>query len=348
MHITEIDKNFKVPKLVERPGLVWKDAEDMPFRIYGIFREGDLFRRLPEKVAAVVNPGVHRLHANASGGRVRFCTDSPYIAIHAELDSVCKVDHFAFTGTIGFDLITGKRHLGTFRPSKDVEHAFEAVVDFAEPGIRTYTIHFPLYSNVRKLYIGLYDGSSLYAAPDYTLESPVVYYGSSITQGGCASRPGNSYPNLLSAFLDCNHINLGFAGNAKGEESIAEYIASLDMSAFVYDYDHNASIATLQNTHMRMFQTIRRAHPRLPILMLSRPKYYISNDEINRQQIIKETYQTARNAGDENVYFISGQDLLVSLARDTGLVDGTHPNDIGFLSMAHVLEPALKQMLHLD
>lgn len=348
MHITEIDKNFKVPKLVERPGLVWKDAEDTPFRIYGIFREGELFRRLPEKVAETVSPGVLSLHANTSGGRVRFCTDSPYIAIHAELDNVCKADHFAFTGSIGFDLITGKRHLGTFRPSMEVEHAFESVIDISDPCNRTYTIHFPLYSNVRKLYIGLREGASLYAAPEYTLEKPVVYYGSSITQGGCASRPGNSYQNLLSAFLDCNHINLGFSGSAMGEESIAEYIATLDMSAFVYDYDHNASTAKLQNTHMKMFQIIRKAHPKLPILMLSRPKYYINEDEIKRQQIIKETYQSARNAGDENVYFISGQDLLVSSARDIGLVDGGHPNDIGFLSIAHVLEPVLKHMLHLD
>ncbi len=348
MDISKIDKNMLVPSSVERSGLIWKDAEEVPFRIYGIYREGEYLRRIPEEVAKQVNEGVVALHANTAGGRVRFCTDSPYIAIHAEMDNLGKFDHFAFTGSLGFDLFAGKQYLGTYRTSVDVENGFEGVIDIVDPKEQTYTIHFPSYSNVKKLYIGLLEGCHLQAAADYTLEKPVVYYGSSITQGGCASRPSNAYPNIISLHLDCNHINLGFSGSARGEDAITEYIAALDMSALVYDYDHNApTVEHLQKTHSRMFNAIRKAQPNLPILMFTRPKYYITQEEQARQDVVRATYEAAVAAGDRNVYMILGTELLIPMARNTGLVDNCHPNDMGFVSMAHVIEPVLRKILHL-
>lgn len=348
MENNKFDNSALVPNTVERPNLVWKDVEESPFRIYGIFREGKYLRRMPGDVATQVSEGVVGLHTNTAGGRVRFCTNSPYIAIHAEMDELGKMDHFPFTGSLGFDLFAGTQYINTYRTSIDVENGFEAVVDIEIPVEQLYTIHFPLYSNVKKLYIGLQEGCTLTAAPDYMLEKPVVYYGSSITQGGCASRPSNAYQNILSLHLDCNHINLGFSGNAKGEDAMAEYISQLDMSAFVYDYDHNApTVEHLQQTHNRMFQTIRKANPDLPVLMLTRPKYFITEEEQQRQDVVRATYEAAVAAGDKNVYMIPGTDLLIPMARNTGLVDNCHPNDMGFASMALVIEPVLRKILHL-
>ena len=120
------------------------------------------------------------------------------------------------------------------------------------------------------------------------------------------------------------------------------------MSAFVYDYDYNApSTEHLQKTHNAMFRIIRKAQPDLPILMLSRPKYFITAEEQVRQNIIRATYEAAQEAGDKNVYYIPGTELLISMARNTGLVDNCHPNDMGFVSMAHVIEPVLRKILHL-
>jgi len=345
MDISKIDKNFAVPTGIQREGLVFHDAESAPFKIYGVYRDGEKFRRLPESVAQATNEGVWRLHANTAGGRVRFVTDSPYIAISARMGDVGKMPHFPFTGSIGFDLYSGKRYFRTFVPPVDVTDHFEGIRD-VEPGLREYTINFPLYSEVKKLYIGLQEGCRLEAAPEYAVADPVVYYGSSITQGGCASRPGCAYQSIITRTLDCDHINLGFSGNAKGEEAIANYIAGLKMSAFVYDYDHNAPTPEhLAATHERMFQTIRAAQPELPIVMLTRPKYYLEAQEKERLEIVRRTYENALAAGDKNVYFIPGTELLLDLVREEALVDNCHPADGGFISMAHVISQTLRKVL---
>ena len=345
MDISKIDKNFALPTKIQREGLVFHDAESAPFRIYGVYRDGEKFRRLPEAVAQATNEGVWRLHANTAGGRVRFVTDSPFIAISAEMGSVGKMPHFAFTGSIGFDLYSGKRYFRSFIPPVDVADHFEDIRD-VDGTLREYTINFPLYSEVKKLYIGLQEGCRLETAPEYAITDPVVYYGSSITQGGCASRPGCAYQSIITRALDCDHINLGFSGNAKGEEAIAEYIAGLKMSAFVYDYDHNApNPAHLAATHERMFRIIRNAQPELPILMLTRPKYYLEETEKERLEIVRRTYENALAAGDKNVYFIPGPELLMDLVREEALVDNCHPADGGFISMAYVIGEKLKEIL---
>lgn len=345
MDITRIDKNFAVETKIQREGLVFFDAESAPFRIYGIYRDGEKFRRLPEAVAQACNPGVLALHANTAGGRVRFVTDSPFIAISAQMGTVGKMPHFPFTGSIGFDLYSGKQYIQTFVPPMEVEDHFEGLRE-TDGTLREYTVNFPLYSEVKKLYIGLQEGCRLEAAPEYSISDPVVYYGSSITQGGCASRPGCAYQSIITRNLNCDHINLGFSGSAKGEETIAEYISGLKMSVFVYDYDHNAPTPEhLAATHEKMFQTIRAAQPELPILMLTRPKYHLNEDDRQRLEIVRRTYENALAAGDKNVYFIPGTQLLLELVREEALVDNCHPADGGFISMAYVIGEKLKQLL---
>jgi hypothetical protein len=289
---------------------------------------------------------VHHLHANTAGGRVRFVTDSPYIAISAKFGSVGRMNHFPLTGSAGFDLYTGTHYLNTYRPPMDLADSFESVIDINDGVEREYTINFPLYSDVLSLYIGLKDGCTLKAAPKYSIEKPVVFYGSSITQGGCASRPGNSYQSILSREFDFDYLNLGFSGNAKAEDVISDYIAGLDMSFFVYDYDHNApTVEHLADTHEKMFRKIRAAHPDLPILMLTRPKYYLTKPEERRLEIVRHTYENALAAGDENVYFIPCPDLLIELVRESALVDNCHPGDSGFVSMAYVIGKKMKEII---
>ncbi|MBQ8894287.1 MAG: hypothetical protein IJ043_07755 [Clostridia bacterium] len=346
MDITKIDRNFEVETKIERDGLTFYDVEDAPFTICGVQYIDGKYRRLPEAVAKATSDGVHHLHTHTAGGRVRFVTDSPYIAISAQMENLGKMAHFPFTASIGFDLYTGKHYLKTYVPPLNVTDGFEGIVDIPDPCEREYTINFPLYSGVNRLYVGIKVGSVLKAAPAYDLDLPIVYYGSSITQGGCASRPGNAYQSIIGRELNCDHINLGFSGNAKGEEAITDYIAGLDMAAFVYDYDHNAPNPDhLQATHEKMFRKIRAAHPDLPILMLTRPKYYLTSDEIKRLTIVRQTYEKALAAGDKNVYFIPGPDLLIDLVRETALVDNCHPNDSGFVSMAYVIGEKLKEIL---
>lgn len=345
MKISEIDKNFKVETKLNKSDIVFYDVKSEPFSLYGVFYENEKFRRLPEGVAKSVSDGVYWLHANTAGGRVKFKTSSKYIAIHTKMPYVGKMPHFALTGSCGFDLYIDEKYKASFVPPFDLTDGYEGIIELGSKKMREITINFPLYSDVSEIYIGLSKDAKVEKSQGYLTKKPIVYYGSSITQGGCASRPGNAYEAIVSQRLNVDHINLGFSGNAKAEREISDYICSLDMSAFVYDYDHNApTLEHLELTHERMFKEIRKAKPTLPIIMMSRPKYNLNKDEKKRLEIIKRTYENAKNSGDNNVYFISGKTLM-KLCHDEGTVDSCHPNDLGFFSMASALIKLLKEII---
>ena len=276
-------------------------------------------------------------------------TDSPFVAIHAVMEGIPHYCHMSMIGSTGMDLYAGEKgaekYRGSFIPPYDMEGGYESIVHIPDQQERIITINFPLYSSLTKLYIGLENGSSLKKAPDYTYKVPIVTYGSSITQGACASRPGNCYQHFLTRELDCDHWNLGFAGGARAEEAIVEWIKHLTMSVFLYDYDHNAPSAEyLAATHEKMFRAIRQAQPDLPIIIMPRPVYDLNDEERERLEIIRRTYENAKDVGDQHVYFIHGSTLMADI-RDNGTVDTCHPNDSGFASMARAIAPVLKKIL---
>ena len=346
-NVTDVDSNFKIQTSIDKVDIKFYDVNNEPFKIYGVFFADGKFRRMPQSVAEGVNDGVKLLHSHTAGGRVRFRTDSPYVAISVRIPDAFKGSHFALTGSSGFDLYEGEpeqRYVKTILPPYDFTDGYEGIFELGEKSMRTLTLNLPLYSDVSKLYIGLSESADVSESAPYIKEKPVVFYGSSITQGGCASRPGNSYQSIISRRFDCNYINLGFSGSAKGEDWIAEYIKELDMSVFIYDYDYNApSCARLEMSHERMFKIIREANPTLPIVIMSRPKYYLTEDEKRRLDIIKATYDNALKGGDKNVYLLDGP-ALMALAEDNGTVDGIHPNDLGVASMAKALGDLLEKI----
>lgn len=347
MNISQIDRNFAVQTSLDIDNIKFYNAQQAPFSLYGVFYDNGKYRRLPEHIAKTVNEGVHRLHAHTAGGRIKFITDSPFIAIQATMPAITKSPHFALTGSAGFDLYVGRKgeYFGSFRPPFDISDGYESVIRFPDSAEREITINFPLYSEVSELYIGLAEDASLKKAPGYKHKKPIVFYGSSITQGGCASRPGNCYENIVARALQTDYINLGFSGSAMGEDEIAEYIKGLDMSVFVYDYEHNApTLQHLEDTHQRMFQTIRKHNPELPIVILSRPQYKLNNAGKQRLTVIRKTYTDAITAGDKNTYLLDGP-ALMKYAKNDGTVDGCHPNDLGFHSMAKALIRQLKPLI---
>lgn len=339
--ITEIDKNFKLQTGIDKKDIRFINALSEPIKLYGVFYENGAFRRMPESVAKSVSDGVTCLHTNCAGGRVRFKTDSPYVAVVCKMGAIGRMPHFALTGSAGFDLYEkesdGEIYVASFIPNFVGENGFERVVELGEKRLRDLTVNFPLYSDVKELYIGISEDSFLESPNEYKTEKPVVFYGSSITQGGCASRPGNSYQAVLSRRFDFDYINLGFSGNAKAEDEMAEYISGLDMSLFVFDYDHNApSLDHLARTHEKMFLKIRESHPDMPIIIMPRPKFRPTEEEKQRHKIVEATYNNAVAKGDKNVYFISGFELM-NMAKNDGTVDNCHPNDLGFASMAKAI-----------
>lgn len=361
--IQEIDKNF-VPAAGTPDDVEYLDIFQPPFVIDGLYQpcQTGKFCRLPQELLPLSNEGVQNLAWHTSGGRLRFATDSPYLAIAVQLNGVVHMMHMPRTGNSGFDLYTGPRgaHAGdqrfvrAFFPSEPVKESgacYDGCHTFAggEAIPREVTLNFPLYNGFQKLLIGLKKGASVWAPAPYSVEKPVLFYGSSITQGGCASRPGNNYVNHLSRWLDCNFICLGFSGSARGEESMARHIASLDLSAFVMDYDHNApDAAYLERTHYPFYQAIREAQPQLPILMVSKPDFDNGREQnARRRDIVLESYLRGREAGDGRLWFVDGESLFLSRDRDACTVDGCHPNDLGFYRMAQTIYPKLKAALGL-
>jgi len=344
--LESIDINLKISTDIEKSDICFYSVLQAPFRLHGIYYNGGKFRRIPEEIAKTVNPGVHYLHGNTSGGRVRFKTNSKYIAISTMLANVGKMDHFALTGSAGFDLFVDNHFVTSFRPPFEIEDSYQSIFEFADNSMREILINFPLYSDVCQLHIGLQKDADVEASTPYSTEKPVVFYGSSITQGGCASRPGNSYPAILSRWFDFDFINLGFSGNAKGEQEMAKYIARLDMTLFVLDYDHNApDLEHLKNTHYAFYQTIRSAHPDLPILMMSSiSQPHIQDHYFERRDAIHNSFLKAKETGDENVYFWDGSKEFAPYAN-YGTVEGCHPNDCGFYGMAVSLSPLFKDII---
>ncbi len=340
----EIDKNFQIEKKVLRNDLVYYDAT--AFDVYGVQYADGLYRRMPDEYARTVSENVGIIAKECAGGRVRFATDSPFVAIFVKYAAVAKVPNYSFTATMGFDLYAGKRYIGAFVPALDTMDEYEGILDIRDlDGVQTYTLNLPICSQIQEIRIGVKAGSVITNAPKYTMQTPVVFYGSSVTQGACASRPGNTYENMLSRAFDCDYVNLGFWGNALGEERMAEYIAKMNASLFVYDYDYNApNVEHLQATHEKMFKIIRAAQPNLPIIMLSAPICYPSKVDRERENVIKTTYENALAGGDKNVAFLSGAEMISSVA-DRALADNIHPADVGFAAIAEQIGEKMKQMI---
>ena len=359
MKIEDIDSNFK-PATVGDKEVHYLNAIRAPFSLEG-FPWGDPekqeFFRLPAGLTEKeVNSGaLWNAWHNTSGGAVRFRTDSPFIAIRSQLSDSGDMNHMPRAGSAGFDLYCGPAknsfHIGTAQPNPREELLERMLVVRAseDTGIRDWTVNFPLYGGLKTIEIGLAPGSVVEAPAPHEC-GKIVFYGSSITQGGCASRPGNNYCSMLCRAVDAEQVNLGFSGCGRGEIAVAKAIASIKgLSAFVMDYDHNAPSAEhLLATHEPFFKAVRATNPDLPIVMMSLCNIWRYRDYANnckRRDIIKATYDKAVAAGDKHVYFVDGETLFGQYDREACTVDTCHPNDLGFYRMFENTLPTLKRAL---
>ena len=285
-----------------------------------------------------------------AGGRIRFVTDAETMVLYAKMGVVYKLNHFCAKGAYGFDVYVGtgtdRAYIGEPGNHLTDPTLVHSVVQLGK-GYKEVTVVLPSYGGVDAMYIGLPDDASI-AAPDaYSVEKPICFYGSSITQGGCVTRPGLAYPNILCFALDAPCYNLGFSGSAKGEQSIAKHIAGLDISAFVMDYDYNApDAAHLEATHYDFYKTVREAHPDIPIIFMAHPCYTMPTaDDDARTAVVKATYDKAVSEGDGKVYYVDNATFFPEDYRDLVTVDNSHPHDIGHLLMAEAVYPTLKEAL---
>jgi lysophospholipase L1-like esterase len=321
-------------------GLGWY-AEDQP-----------KLSRFPTRLQATFTPAVWGLAQHPSGARLRFRTDSRQVGLRARNPSFSNMHHMASIGENGFDLYVDGHYRASASP--DGQGVISATWKVSgETALRDVEIYLPLYKAVTIDEVTLDDGAQVLPPKSYAVSKPVVYYGSSITQGGCASNPGGSYQAILERRLNADFINLGFSGAGLGEIQIAEAITELDPSCIVLDFWANPSFAIYQQKLPPFVAKLREKFPRVPILVVS-PFYFsgeAADPKVAAEQSAKRAFcarfiKEARRSGDSRLLFVDGLEMLNAKQAD-GLVDGVHPNSLGFHYCANGLEEPIRRALKL-
>ncbi len=266
-------------------------------------------------VRTAANATDNRYATNTAGATLRFCTTALKIKIKAEISSPYKTNTTIARGSYGFDLYVGS---GTNRIEmgdhlqKMTGISLDEMVELPE-GLKEVLLYLPQLADLDKLAIGFDSTSALVGQPCERDCAPIVFYGSGITQGLSSSRAGNSYANIVTRMFNADSINLGMIDGAHGEREIAEYIASLEnISAFVMEFDHGASLDDLRANHYSFYKTVRDAHPDIPIVIMNDPVFSEADrmERGERVAVISDTYERALAAGDSKVWLLDGEDIF--------------------------------------
>ena len=332
----------------------WLPFPSDPITVSGLpfWREDGVLRRLPLRLKPSVPPWVWSLAQATTGARVRFATDSGSLAVRARFNGLNHMNNMPRSGQVGMDLwVDGEYWRPLFSAGNEA--------DFCQPffeGLprqrREICIYLGLYAPVELIALGVDDGATVEPPPPFALDKPVVFYGSSITQGGCATRAGMSYQAILCRNLNLDFVNLGFSGAGRGEPALAEAVSEIDASCYVMDWAQNCpTLEEFQSRYSPFLDIVRRDHPDTPIVCItpiySGSEIWGGNEKFGQmREVIREVVAKRQAAGDENLTLVEGFDLLGPDDRD-GLVDASHPNDIGFTKMAAGLEPVLRRTLGL-
>jgi outer membrane protein assembly factor BamB/lysophospholipase L1-like esterase len=337
------------------PAVTWHNLSKFAVEGKGWSKTKHPYDRLPAHAEGVVRAPVWSLGQDSAGLRYRFVTDAR--SIHARWKvrrSRLALPHMAATGVSGLDLYVRDRDnwhwLGVGRPEKpDVNES--VLVSGLKPARREYMLYLPLYNGVDSVEIGVPADAAFEAAPDrYASLKPVVFYGTSILQGGCASRPGMAYPSIIGRTLDYPTVNLGFSGNGKTEPEVAKLLAELDPAVYVLDSLPNLDVAEVGARVEPFVKTLRAAHPVTPLVLVENVTYTNASFVDARQakvteanELLRKLYEKLKAGGDKNIYYVPSAKLFGKDGEDT--VDGTHPTDLGFLRMAEGITPSVREAL---
>ena len=356
-NIVRYDANMATG-LTDGRDVVWLDMATAPFRLSGLpfCKPGGKLRRLPELAPGTIPEAVDMLAWHTSGATLGFKTDSDRICLRVTLECSRVMDHMTAIGSGGFDLYMGppERRIfcaATRFPANAAEYSVILIKDIPAAGVREYLLDFPLYSNVASLEVGLTPGAKLEAPSPWNGDKKVVIYGTSITQGGCASRPGMCMANMLSRRWNMEVVNLGFSGSGRGEPEVMELVASVpDPALFVLDYVVNAGVAGFRETLPGAIDIIRRRHPEVPIALLTpmplcRELWIPQRAADFREvcELMRDEAERRRAAGDANVHFVNGS--VDSPDWHEFMVDGVHLTDLGFYKQTELVAPQLEKLL---
>jgi len=329
------------------------------FPIYGqafVPSDTSRYQRLPMSYKNKCRQPLWYLGTESAGLYVRFRSNST--AIYAKWSSMYKnsMNHMTDTGTRGLDLyalVDGKwQFVSSGRPGKKKETS-AMIVGNMKPEMREYMLYLSLYDGIDSLEIGVASGSTL-DQPEISspsTEKPIIMYGTSILQGGCSSRPGMAFTNIIGRKLDKEVVNLGFSGNALLDYEIAELMADIpDPGIYILDYVPNASVDEINRKGEKFFRILRDAHPKVPIIFLEDPIYPHSffdlaiKSELDKKNAAQENlFQKLKASGEKRIYFLKSTNEIGNDNEAT--VDGIHFTDLGMFRYSQFIMPAIKKAL---
>jgi hypothetical protein len=311
------------------------------------------FDRFPVVAQGRVTDAVWNLSRDSAGMVVRFRTDATTIWANYTLrNERLAGPNMTAIGASGIDLYArdpaGKwRWAAVTRPAGKVVRQF--IINDLTPGVREYAAYLPLYNGVDELSIGVPPGAQFERLAPRT-EKPIVFYGTSITHGASASRPGMVHTAILGRRFDRPVVNLGFSGNGRMDAAVGELLVKIDAAVYVIDCLPNMNAAMVREKCIPLVKQLRAARPDTPIVLVEDRRF--TNEWVRAKQIqfhtdnhaaLREGFETLQKEGVKGLYYIGGDALL---GDDTeGATDGSHPNDLGFMRQADVFEPVLRAAL---
>lgn len=334
--------------------LKYVDAVTLPLIGKGFADTENRYERLPAYLENVTRPPVWNLSKNCSGLAVRFRSNSTSIGAKWEVTGDVVMNHFTMTGIKGLDLYALKNGKWQFvnsgRPAAKATTAM--IIQNMPEAEMEYMLYLPLYDGLKSLEIGI-DKNAWIKAPEVDSPKtghPVVFYGTSITQGGCATRAGMAYPNILSRMLDQEIVNLGFSGNGQLDLEIAEAMATIPASCFVMDCLPNVTVAQMNEKYQRFLEIIRAKNPETPIILVESilfPHMYFDQTVFallkDKNETLQRIFKENKSRGDKNIYYVKADKLIGDSQEAT--VDGVHLTDLGFQIMADELYPVLRKRI---
>lgn len=336
--------------------LVWHSADSLPLLGTLAPDASKAYSRLPDSLEGRVRQPVWDLGLNSAGLAVRFRSDASALGFKWKALNRFNMNHMTPTGIRGMDLyaLDEDSHrwetVTSVRPVLNSHNTATVAITDMTPKMREYMLYLPLYDGIDSIYIGVDSAATLHS-PAVALparQKPIVMYGTSILQGGCATRPGMVHTSMLGRMLNREVINLGFSGNAKLDPEIAQLIAQSAPSLIVLDMLPNCTAEILVEKLEPFYRIIRDAHPDVPILMVESPIFPIMKwDNATRQTITEKNATLARifdglKSDDPNLHYFKGEDVL---RNREGTVDNYHFTDLGFEEFANNMYPVLVQLL---
>lgn len=347
---------YPAANAIKTDELIWHSADSLPLLGTLAPDASKAYSRLPDSLENKIRPELWDLGKNSAGIAIRFRSDASALGFKWKSLNKFNMNHMTPTGIRGMDLyaldddgITWET-VSSVRPLLNSHNTTTMAVTDMTPVMREYMLYLSLYDGIDSIYIGV-DSAATVLSPAVNLpvrHKPLVMYGTSILQGGCANRPGMIHTSILGRKLNREVINLGFSGNAKLDTGIAELIAQSDPSVIVLDMLPNCKKEELEEKLVPFYEIVRRAHPGVPILMVESPLFPIMKWNNETRQTITEKNQTLKRIfdnlikTDKDLYYFEGERILTN--RD-GTVDNYHMTDMGYTEFANNLYPLLKELI---